>query len=447
MTEQSQFEPLYMHSAANEPIDLGKIESEFAIGDSRKTVDAQVTQVFVPKAELRFGVAAKHLRSVDFLKLFSEQTACDEILLGKCKVRCKAIRIEASTERGVTFAPATAGVVVTKPSASIVQSIIHLLNFPLFALPAKRSESANAASERCDCIELSAGGWHLVISPHERTRTLDDELKRTGGYAITHIAQLTRADGSEYSSEALDMAVHRTHAFLSFALGRWSGAFMPIGLDVGGDRVHEEWGVRHASPGQWSPSVSWFCATRAHSLEAVFPGFWSLWDDPIWGEAFSTVLWWYLNANAAGTDVGVDSKLILAQVALEQIAWTHCVRAEKMVSEEAFGRRGLSAADKIRLLLTTLSIPTAIPSVLASLRSRPGENWDDGPDAITSVRNALVHPRKKDNMSGDNYAQAWQLAMWYLDMVLLRLCEYNGDCSNRLKLDRYVGEVERVPWA
>ena len=43
--------------------------------------------------------------------------------------------------------------------------------------------------------------------------------------------------------------------------------------------------------------------------------------------------------------------------------------------------------------------------------------------------------------------EAWSLALWYLELLLLLLFEYQGQYSNRLKRDVYRGEeVERVPW-
>jgi hypothetical protein len=43
--------------------------------------------------------------------------------------------------------------------------------------------------------------------------------------------------------------------------------------------------------------------------------------------------------------IGIDAGLILAQPVLELLAWTYCVQDRKMVSPEAFHRRGLSAAN------------------------------------------------------------------------------------------------------
>jgi hypothetical protein len=43
---------------------------------------------------------------------------------------------------------------------------------------------------------------------------------------------------------------------------------------------------------------------------------------------------------------------------------------------------------------------------------------------------------------------AWLLGMWYLELVLLRLFDYEGTYSNRLVREGWIGdEVQPVPWA
>ena len=66
----------------------------------------------------------------------------------------------------------------------------------------------------------------------------------------------------------------------------------------------------------------------------------------------------------------MDAGLILAQTALEYLAWTYCVQDRKMVSDRAFGQKGLAAADRLRLLATAMDIPTVLPDSLRSLHAK-----------------------------------------------------------------------------
>jgi hypothetical protein len=156
-------------------------------------------------------------------------------------------------------------------------------------------------------------------------------------------------------------------------------------------------------------------------------------------------LYWYLGACDRRVGIGVDAGLILAQTALELLAWTYCVLDRKMISAAAFQPRRLSAADRFRLLASSLNIPTEIPANLTGLHGRRGKKWVDGMEAITEIRNRLVHPAAQQ-IEDPGYFEAWKLSLWYIDLVLLRLCGHKGKYANRLDR-RWVGQVESVPWA
>ena len=119
-----------------------------------------------------------------------------------------------------------------------------------------------------------------------------------------------------------------------------------------------------------------------------------------------------------------------------------------MVSERAFEPRGLTAADKLRLSASSLGVPKEIPTALSSLHGAPlsGKKWVDGMEAVTSIRNSIVHPGKPGGYSGSQYYEACKLSLWYIDLTLLRLCGHFGNYANRLTV-RWVGEIEAVPWA
>ena len=199
--------------------------------------------------------------------------------------------------------------------------------------------------------------------------------------------------------------------------------------------------------------ASWFDSHAGEALAEVFSGFMKLWKDELWNRPVQECLYWYLAANEPGTGGGIDAGLILTQTALEKLAWTYCVKYKKMVSARAFGHGGLYASDKLRLLLSSLNIPLAIPDALSALVKPPphtknlkGGKWDDALHALTEVRNSIVHPDAKFNPSNDAIIDSWKLSLWLIEMSLLRLCAHDGQYSNRLT-ERWEGETELVPWA
>ena len=54
-------------------------------------------------------------------------------------------------------------------------------------------------------------------------------------------------------------------------------------------------------------------------------------------------------------------------------------------------------------------------------------------DVLAAVRNDLVHPRRKYELHDDAVFYAWNVAQWYLERFILRICGYEGDYQNRLK--------------
>ena len=72
----------------------------------------------------------------------------------------------------------------------------------------------------------------------------------------------------------------------------------------------------------------------------------------------------------------------------------------------------------------------------------------DGVDLIIYFRNKIVHPSRKRNRATLHVEDMWniiQIAIRYVELVILHLINYKGEYSNRLK-ERSYGEVELVPW-
>ncbi len=353
---------------------------------------------------------------------------------------------------GIVFTPTRSAITVTRPSDAISVAKFHLFNFPDFFGPEsyvlRTGEPPLEGFRGCGRAVLKADGWVITIAATDRTRDLEEALKGQGGYAITHMGQVVREDGTKFSSEDLDDLLACLHYFLSFALGRWVGLALPVGFNTEGNRVFEQWGLPRTAGGPWNGSCSWFDEHHGELLSLVFPGFLARWKSPLWHQPLTHAIYWYCGACDRGVGIGVDAGLILAQTALELLAWTHCVRDRKMAPPKKFERGGLDAAAKLRLLAGSLGIPVEIPANLSALREGARRKPADGMDAITGIRNSLVHPNAQPPPTGGmHYYEANNLSLWYIDLVLLRLCEHNGMYANRLVPNRFVGAVELVPWA
>ena len=167
------------------------------------------------------------------------------------------------------------------------------------------------------------------------------------------------------------------------------------------------------------------------------------WRHESWREALREVIYWYLNGNNSSRVI--DAGIILTQAAIERLSFEYVVKDRRLMESEGFKK--LNASDKYRLLFSSLGIPIDMPDALSGMAKLSKQrNWIDSPHALTEIRNSLVHPEHKNHAQfHDVYSEAWKLGLWYLELALLRICDYRGSYSNRLTA-KIVGQIEDVPW-
>lgn len=434
-------EPLYSQADISAPIEIGRHVVEAKNGDETSRAEIDVVQHFIPDERLIFEFPEDGSRShsTKLSSFFSREK--NEIFLADGKVRVKAIQTQIGR-----FVPTHSVVTATAPSSDIRRCVFHLLNFPDFFSPTSYALRSGNRTVHCGRVTLQAEGWSITICATANTHEMTRALKERGGWILTHVGEIVRDDGGTFTSEQAEDVLTCVHQCLSFALGRWTAMGLPVGFDGAGKRVFEQWGLPLASGGSWHGSTAWFDAHHGDMLARFFPGFWRLCHHKLWSKVIRESVYWYLGACDRGVGIGVDSGLILAQTALELLAWNYCVRDRAMVSENAFKPKGLSAADKFRLLASALGLPLSIPSGLSALQGKPGAKWTDSMDVITTIRNSLVHPHSDRQLPKGSEYEAWKLSLWYLDLIVLRLCDYEGTYANRLTNHRFVGAVEPVPW-
>ncbi len=319
----------------------------------------------------------------------------------------------------------------------------HLVNFPAFHHRPKPTESG--AKVRQEAL-LKSETWSIRLKAHEQTFRLVDKLRQRGGYAATHHGTVERADGGAISESEVDSLFEALERFCAFARGFWAPPVLLNGYDASGRRVWEEWGIPKITP--WTVVESWFDPDHAEQLESVFPGFMARWRSPRWQRPISSAIYWYVHSNTMSG--GVDGSVILAQAALELLAWTLIVEDRRMISAAAFDR--LPAPDKLRLLLSTTGIPLQIPEAckgLSKCATKSRHKDVDGPGVTVEIRNMIVHPKLEERfeLAADALIETWKLQQWYIELVILRLCDYSGAYANRLRTPRPIGVVEPVPWA
>lgn len=433
-------------NSVNAPISLGQEKIKIIDqGKSHETL-ARVTLRLLPKPQLviecELSTTLTNKDRADSITLLNYNT----------DLRVRAIWwkpqfLERVTK--LTFTPILEPFTVVKQEGQRLQSVtFDVLNFPSFIGGQDITEDytddhGRSGWRRRGHVNLEADGWRIEITAVPDLKEIVEALKGQGGYAITHKGNLKRSGGETFSIEDAENAMNRLRQFLSFARGVHCAPILPVGFNSDGEPVWKQWGSYAVE--SWGGTLSWFDTHHAEGLAEVFPGFWKcLNGGDQRANAARIALDWYLRSNR--NDGNQAGGLIMSQTALERLADSH-------------GSNG-SAAKCIRKLVETYSIPSELPDcldtlkkVLWAVRENAAANGGkdkilDGPEALVAVRNDLVHPKPylTDIYSLKEY-EAWNLAQWYLELVLLNMCSFKGKYGNRLLEGRWTGQIEPVPWA
>jgi len=366
-----------------------------------------------------------------------------------------------------------------KSDESLEYILGHLVNFPELAGDWVSHSQSNGMS-RARAV-LTTENWKITIDGVSNISELTKKLHQSGGYAITSLIKIERPLKSD-SSILLDDIKKITEAlyfFFSFAVGRYSPVVLPVGFDFSGTESWYEW--QDWLIPQWEKTISWFSGRRScDSLAQVFPGFMKIWNasESIWRESIQRSIVWYVESSRTTADP--SGRIILVQSALELLSWTYFI-VSKRKTEQEFKDLG-DICKKIRVFLDELNIPTYFSDTSGDLQHLGRfieinkQNWqqreakflkkkkkkctntnDDDYVEITAqslknylylkafveVRNDIVHPRQEYENSFWVRVEALNFGLWCLELSLLRLFEYQGSYTNRLKN----GELEAVPWA
>ena len=142
----------------------------------------------------------------------------------------------------------------------------------------------------------------------------------------------------------------------------------------------------------------------------------------------------------------------MAQTALELIYNWLVIERKKLI--KGGDANNISAANKIRLLLSQLSINSEVPGSFSNLNEliQQSSEYSDAPDVIVQIRNAIIHSQmdkrnKITTLPLDLKYEVLDLCIWYIEMSILYILNYKGKYINRCNKNLYPSNrVEKVPW-
>lgn len=289
--------------------------------------------------------------------------------------------------------------------------------------------------------EFEVDGWQVVL---DRSRNADDaykDIRELKAHRVTHHGIIRKADGSRFSSSDLDRLLEDLYWLFSFICATRRGVSCWQAFDSAGRFIVEK---LEGSQLGTSRILSWFPEGFENPFPIFVGEFMLKLHDPFWRDVMLFGIHILCESNL--DQLSIESKMVLGQTALEMFATAILVEHLRQPNPQ-------SAADGIRRLLNHICVPVAIPPHLTALASAAQtHSWNDGPLAITRIRNMLVHPNKLYrqawlSISRDAKWQASLLSLHYTEMVMLWISGYDGAYVDRTDLPMMLGKHRTTPWA
>lgn len=295
-------------------------------------------------------------------------------------------------------------------------------------------------------ISLENDKYVIVIDKSIHFKTLSEKLNDEGGFILLYEGELKKKNGILSYQESKDV-FECLNLFLTFINGRRTSALFLLGTtndEICWQDFSNEFVDIHKD------SISWISKNSVSDLNHCWKNLYKFWLRQNDKDFFTAAINWYIEANKrSGLTEGA---IILAQTALELLYnWLVVENRKLIIGNDS---KDITASNKIRLLLSTIQVDYSIPKSFVALQhfANSTSNKLDGPEVVTVIRNAIVHSqeeKRKKLILIDNVAinQALSLCIWYIELSLLNILDYNATYFNRCAGQKFhFDNEEKVPW-
>ncbi|WP_133256904.1 hypothetical protein [Hymenobacter edaphi] len=293
--------------------------------------------------------------------------------------------------------------------------------------------------------------WSISIKESKNFKDKEDNLNDQGGYFILHNGTITNKRNPVKLSEIQDL-VHSFSTYLTFINGRRCSLLFLNGV-FNNEIIWQDFTPRFTD--QYKPVFSWAQKFNNEGLVKAWQNFNKLWKNKSDQNFLSGAIHWYIEAN--GHAAFTEGSIVLTQTALELIYnWLLIEQKRILIGRDA---ENISASNKIRLLLNQINLPVKIPQNLKAILNNIKlfetikNEEPDGPDVFVQIRNIIVHSqeekrRKLMDIPSMSQYEALQIGLWYTELCLLYILNFNESYRNRCLKARWAGSDEEiVPWA
>lgn len=216
--------------------------------------------------------------------------------------------------------------------------------------------------------------------------------------------------------------------FMTFLNGQHCGFGNAIGRDKNGEVVSRVIGFTPHDSGK--RQANWFTLSIQKNLPAIFFNFSALYRDELSGKAIRQTLEFYRASNVS-RGISLEMAIIAAHSALEAIVnyiLEHCAGWNARLMKS----RDISFADKMAAAYFFYSSDVQLLALSPKLRAwSTSNNSKNGFEAISHMRNKIVHQDMKHAPSGTELHESWLLMQWLVEILIFAVMGYNGVIGDR----------------
>ncbi|HLW08880.1 MAG TPA: hypothetical protein VKX35_00650 [Fermentimonas sp.] len=419
-------------SKPNEPIEV--YEGEFILknnNDEKVRVKGSITFEWLPRLGLSFSGEVLEECPDDFFNLYNKYKVIAEnfefdnalILNSNTKTNYQEY-FKITTIKGIITGQPVKGD-ITIPVEKVQFSIPNLRDY--FGDIVKKV-SGNTSKKIRGRIKLENDDYTIILDKCIDYESRQKALKENGGYFILYNGEIKSRNGAVKLYDVNDV-LSCLNSFITFLNGRQTAALFLEGV-CGGNVIWTDYSKRYIP--LYDHAVSWNYKDSTEGFNELWKNFSDCWKNDKMSLHF--VIHRYIEAN---NSVFIVDSIVTAQTALELLYNWYIVEQKKIITNNhSQGLKG--AANKIRLLLSQLKIPFEIPEHSTNLKTfiKQKGKINDGPDAIVQVRNAIIHTQERkikflEQISAEVNNEIRNLAIWYIERILLRMLKYKGKYNNR----------------
>lgn len=429
----------------NQPISI--YSGLFTIKNTNKThtlnqellIEGNIRYEWLPNPRITYkGIILADKSKMSFFPMYD---GIDEIYINGIKF-CTGVRILSQSGTHPTIIGEAQGRVTKGNHAIAVSKIKFSIPnlYEIYGLGTKHIRREKL-SVRYNRLVLSHQNHTIIIDQRYDYKRIEETLKRTGGYALLHNAELHLHDQLISHQEITKHygILHGLSVFLSFLNGNHTAPCFIRGIN----KRKTIWtDYRNYFVADYKNTHRCIPGKTIEGLDKLYVNFCNLWaKDP---DFLDYAIHWYIEANLGGGNF-IETSIVLIYNALELISNWYIQNYPTIRSAQ---RR---TADKIRNVLRHIGLNCNVPKELIHLNNYVNDTSngiEDAPHAFTELRNAYVHSeetRRKQLQIINSRVQyeILQLSIWYTELFLLYILGYNGRYNNIMA----TMEDNYVPWA